>query len=120
VLPRHFRLRHHEDFEAARQKGKRWHDQLLLLNVLPCGLPHSRFGFVVSRKVGNAATRNLLKRRLRAVVWRWLPRLTTGCDVVIVARPAASSVSYRELETVLVKLLGRADLLVSQNADIAL
>jgi ribonuclease P protein component len=120
VLPRHFRLRHHEDFEAARQNGKRWQDRLLVLNLLPRDLPHSRFGFVVSRKVGNAATRNLLKRRLRAIVWSWLPSLMTGYDVVVIARPAASSVSYQELEAGLANLFRRAGLLVSQNVDTTL
>jgi len=116
VLPRHFRLRRPEDFSAARQRGKRWHDPLLILNVLPDGLPHNRLGFVVSRQVGKAAVRNLLKRRLRAASRFWLPHLMTGYDIVIIARPAASRASYQELEAVLGKLFGLAGLLVPQNA----
>jgi ribonuclease P protein component len=117
VLPRHFRLRRPEDFSAARQRGKRWHDPHLILNVLPGSLPHNRFGFVVSRQVGNAAARNLLKRRLRAASRFWLPYLMAGYDIVIIARPAASGASYKELEAVLGKLLGLAGLFVTQNAD---
>ena len=117
MLPRHFRLRRREDFEAARQRGKRWHDKLLALNVLPSDLSHNRFGFVVSRRVGKATVRNLVKRRLRAAARVWLPHLATGYDIVIVARPAASDVSYQELETVLEKLLGLAGLFMPQNVD---
>lgn len=118
MLPRPMRLNHPEDFSAARQRGKRWHDPLLVLNVLPDGLPHNRFGFVVSRQVGKAAVRNLLKRRLRAASRFWLPQLLTGYDVVIIVRPAASGASYRELEAVLGKLFGLAGLIVPQNADV--
>jgi ribonuclease P protein component len=118
VLPRHLCLRRSQDFSAARQRGKRWHNPLLILNVLPDGLPHSRFGFVVSRQVGKAAARNLLKRRLRAASRFWLPQLVTGYDIVIIARPAASGASYRELEAVLGKLFGLAGLLTPQNGDV--
>ncbi len=117
MLPRHFRLRRPEDFSAARQRGKRWSHSLLILNVLPDGLPYNRFGFVVSRQVGKAAARNLLKRRLRAVSRSWLPHLATGYDIVIIARPAASGASYQELEAILGKLFGLAGLLVPQNDD---
>jgi ribonuclease P protein component len=118
VLPRHFRLRRPEDFSAARQRGKRWHDPLLILNVLPGSLPSNRFGFVVSRQIGKAAARNLLKRRLRTASRFWLPRLVTGYDIVIIARPAASGASYQELEAVLGKLFGLAGLFVTRNVDI--
>ncbi len=117
MLPRHLRLRRPEDFSVARQRGKRWHDPLLVLNVLPDGLPHNRFGFVVSRQVGKAAARNLLKRRLRAASRFWLPHLITGYDIVIIARPAASEAPYQELEAVLGKLFGLAGLFAPQNVD---
>ncbi len=117
MLPRHLRLRCPEDFSAVRQRGKRWHHPLLILNVSPDGLLHNRFGFVVSRQVGKAAARNLLKRRLRAASRFWLPYLVTGYDIVIIARPAASGTSYQELESVLGKLFGLAGLLVPQNVD---
>ena len=118
MLPRHLRLRRSEDFVAARQRGRRWQDRLLVLNVLPDGLSHNRFGFVISRQVGKATVRNLLKRRLRATTRFWLPHLMTGYDIVIIARPAASDASYQDLEAVLGKLFGLAGLLVPQNVDV--
>ncbi|MBN1426783.1 MAG: ribonuclease P protein component [Anaerolineae bacterium] len=117
MLPRHFRLRHHEDFDASRQRGKRWHDKLLILNTISSGLPHNRFGFVVSRRVGKATRRNLVKRRLRATARSWLPYLITGYDIVIIARPAISEASYQDIEAVVEKLLRQAGLLVPRDVD---
>ena len=46
-----------------------------------------------------------------------MPHLTTSYDIVVIARPAASGVSYQELEAMLGRLLGLAGLLKSQNVD---
>jgi len=85
MLARHLRLRRSQDFLRLREEGRRWQSDKLILNVLPNGLPHNRFGFVVSRRIGNAVTRNRLKRRLRAAIRSWLSNLADGVDVVVIA-----------------------------------
>lgn len=57
----------------------------------------SRFGFVVSKAVGNAVTRNLVKRRLREVAAGTLRTYPTGLFVVVRALPAAAAAGWNEL-----------------------
>jgi ribonuclease P protein component len=62
----------------------------------------TRFGFIVSKAVGNAVTRNLVKRRLREVAGQSLadPSFVvrgTGFDVVVRALPHAAGASWAEL-----------------------
>ena len=66
--------------------------------------PQGRAGLIVSKAVGNAVTRNLVKRRLRSLL---LTRPTPGYDVVVRAQPAAADASYAELSEALDRCLER-------------
>jgi ribonuclease P protein component len=50
-----------------------------------------RVGFVVSRSVGNAVTRNRVKRRLRHLVADRLAATPAGVDLVVRALPGAAT-----------------------------
>ena len=57
-----------------------------------------RLGLAVSKAVGNAVTRNAVKRRFRVAARRHQDLLPEGCDVVLRAKPSASHASYAELD----------------------
>lgn len=67
----------------------------------------ARAGFVVSKAVGPAVTRNRVKRRLRHLVAARLDRLPRGCVLVIRALPAAATAASGELARDLDSALGR-------------
>jgi ribonuclease P protein component len=72
------------------------------------GPPPVRIGFSVSKRVGNAVTRNLVKRRLREAMRHRLVALAGGWDLVLTALPSASGVDFATLGTELDDLLTRA------------
>jgi ribonuclease P protein component len=111
MLPRHLRLTRPEDFRAAAREGKRWRGPLITLAARPNGLPHSRYGFAVGKRVDKrAVARNRVKRRLREATRLMLPQLADGFDVVISARPGAAEATYQALDAALRDLMQRADL----------
>jgi ribonuclease P protein component len=57
----------------------------------------SRAGFVVSKAVGGAVTRNKVKRRLRALMRERLADLPAGTQVVVRAQPSAAARGYPRL-----------------------
>lgn len=67
----------------------------------------SRFGLVVSRKVGNAVHRNLVKRWLREAIRlnRW--RIAGLWDLAIIANPQAADAGFEALERDLIDCFHR-------------
>ena len=78
--------------------------------VDPDGDGPVRVGFTVSKAVGNAATRNRVKRRLRHLTREHLPSLEElpgRAALVVRALPAAAEASYAGLGDDLGRTLGR-------------
>ena len=90
----------------VRRVGRSWADSILVLAARKNGTPRTRFGFVVGRRVGNAVTRNRVKRRLRAAASE--ARVAEGWDLVVIARNRAADSDYHELNESLCRLLRRA------------
>jgi ribonuclease P protein component len=57
----------------------------------------TRFGFIVSKAVGNAVNRNRVRRRLRAVGRDLLSQIAPGHDIVIRALPGSPEVDWDTL-----------------------
>ena len=53
-------------------------------------------GYTVSKKVGNAVTRNRVKRQLRHLVAQQIARVPDGVDVVVRALPSAATGCLRD------------------------
>ncbi len=112
-MERRLRLRDEADFRRVRAGGRAWANRGLTLLVAPNALSHNRYGFVVSKRVGKAVTRNLIKRRLREVL-RQLDRagrIPPGHDLALIVRPALAEASLAEARDAVTDLLARARLL---------
>ena len=109
MLSRELRLTRKTDFDNVIEAGRWWGSQLLNLRTVPNGSEFYRFGFSVSKAVGNAVVRNRVKRRLRAVVET--TEVVPGFDVVVSARLGSAEVSFQGLKTDFLALLERAKLL---------
>ncbi len=104
VLATDQRLRRAGDFETVIRRGRRAGRNGLVVHVYtrdPHGehdvaLPQ-RAGFVVSRTVGTAVTRNKVRRRLRHLLRAELAQLEPGTDLVVRVLPEAADRTYDEL-----------------------
>lgn len=91
MLPAQHRLRASDEFRSVVRGSVRVGRPTLVLHARSTQSPPSRAGFVVSRAVGNAVTRNRVKRRLRHLVAGVLPTAPMPVDVVVRALPPAAS-----------------------------
>lgn len=69
----------------------------------------ARFGFIISKAVGNAVTRNLVRRRLKSIIERRLARGFVEADVVFRVLPAAATASFEQLELEVNRALDRVE-----------
>jgi ribonuclease P protein component len=89
------RLTQRAEFLAAAE-GRRMPVDPFVLQVRPRGdAAPPRFGFTVSKKVGNAVERNRVRRRLRDIVRRHAALLAQdGHDYVLIGRRAALQMPF--------------------------
>jgi ribonuclease P protein component len=104
------RLRQRADFLAAAACGTKVPAAAFVLQARkrPDEGP-VRFGFTVSKKVGNAVERNRVRRRLREIVRLADPtRMQGGHDYVLVGRRAALRQPFDRMESDFAGALRRA------------
>ena len=104
-----------KDYAFVLGRGSSWANRLVVLKAVRSEAGVSRYGFVVSRKVGGAVIRNRAKRRLREVMRRLL--LVPGWDIVLIARVPAAQAAYVELGEAVSVLLSKARLIKENNEE---
>jgi len=107
-----------EQYALVYSKGDSWVSSSVVMKALPNGLALSRCGFSVSKRIGKAVTRNRVKRLLREIL-RLAP-IKPGWDIIFIARPAAATADYVNLEKSVERLLSRAQLLTREYEEACL
>ena len=87
----------------------------MVLIIMPNELGRSRFAVSAGRSVGKAVQRNRAKRILREAIRPLIVSITTGWDIVLIARQPQSSASFQDTQMALIELLQRAQLLYANN-----
>lgn len=101
------RLRRPEEFARCYQRGRVVKDGFAVVHVVKNGLDHTRVGFAVSKKLGNAVTRNRVKRWLREAARVHAGRFRPGLDIIISARVRGKEAGFWALSQSVGALLER-------------
>ena len=105
---RQYRLGGNRNYRYVYRRGKSYPSRnLVLIHLKGRDL---KIGFSVSGKVGNAVTRNRIRRFLREDVRRMRTQLKCG-KYIFIARPALKTVPHAELTREMHSLLNRAKLI---------
>ena len=115
LMRRRHRLRQRSDIALVRRQGKGVKHRLGTLVFRPNSLPHTRFCFSASKRVGNAVQRNRAKRLMREAIRLNLAQIATGWDVLLIPRTHAATASFTDVEAAVLDLLKRARLLTNKD-----
>jgi len=144
-VQRKFRLTRSEDFKRVRRSGKSYAHPLVVLIVQahdqrsttvpdafggspvdqpsnPADQPSNpvdqqrvKIGVAAGRTVGTAVYRNRAKRLLREAMRPLIPKIASGLDLILIARPGLVSATLEETRQALLNLLQRAEILTPLN-----
>lgn len=104
-FPKVFRLRKRADFLPKRERTRKIHTKHFTIICTENRKSGPRVGIVASRKVGNAVTRNKVKRLIREFFRLNRSKMHRSEDIIVIARPMARIEKYGDIEEELKGLL---------------
>lgn len=101
-FPRSCRLTARRQFLHVYDKGLQTRRRSFMVFAHPSDVDVSRLGLTVTKRTGNAVTRNRIKRKLRDAFRRRRSEIPQGIDLVINARRSVLDTTSEQLERDLV------------------
>ena len=104
-MKKNFRVKREKDFKAIFKDGTSFANRKFVVYQLEHQQNHFRVGLSVSKKLGNAVTRNQIKRRIRHILQSVKGSLVEHVDFVVIARKGVETLEYAEMEKNLLHVL---------------
>ena len=113
-------LKKNHQFQSVYKNGRSRANKYFIMYIKENGLDINRIGISVSKKVGNSIVRHRVTRLVRESYRLHENMFNSGLDMVIIARPGAAAVGYKEAEGALLHLckLHRIFLSADSESDI--
>ena len=120
------RLRKHADYQRVYRSSRKYFSpcttyffRLRTQEEKALSGPGPRVGLTVGRVMGNAVTRNRMKRRLREAVRLHLPVLSADVDLVLHPKKLVGTMEFSALAQDIEKVLGAVEQLAARPSSSA-
>ena len=110
-------LKLNSDFRRVYSRGKHTVCPRVVVYCRRNQQGKNRVGYTVSKKLGNAVTRNRVRRRLREIVRLHAGHTKQGYDLILVARSRAVDSEYQKLEADVLRCFRELQLLRKDPAE---
>ena len=107
-------LKKNHEFRRLYSKGKSTSSPYLAVYCRKNRLGINRIGFTVSTRLGNAVTRNRIRRRLKESYRLNEDKFRSGYDIVAVARYRCADADFDVLQKEMIRVFDKLGLLAEQ------
>ncbi|AZU64787.1 ribonuclease P protein component [Neobacillus mesonae] len=105
-MKKELRIKRNKDFQTVFQKGRSFANRQFVVYALPKEeQEYFRIGLSVSKKIGNAVTRNRIKRYIRQSILELKDQMALGNDYVIIARKPVADMDFSTVKSSLTHVL---------------
>ncbi len=106
------RLSRASEFRLVKAAGKSWTGKHIVLAALMRGTEQpARIGIITTKRLGNAVSRNRVRRRIREIFRLNQHRIRKGLWLVTIARFSSTTATFDELQRDWLRLVERASIL---------
>ena len=106
------RLSRSSEFRLVKASGKSWTGKYLVLAILMRDTEEpTRIGIIATKRLGNAVSRNQVRRRIREIFRLNQHRIQKGYWLVTIARFSSATATFDELQRDWLRLVERASIL---------
>ncbi|WP_338450428.1 ribonuclease P protein component [Niallia oryzisoli] len=105
-MRKEYRVKKNEDFQEVFKKGESVANrQFVVYTLKKPEQSHFRIGLSVSKKIGNAVTRNQIKRYVRQAFHEFDGYIHNDVDYIIIARKPTADMDYFDIQKSLTHVL---------------
>lgn len=112
ILKKAYRVKNSKEFQNLLNTGKSFANrELVIYYKEKPSQEHFRIGISVGKRLGNAVTRNQIKRYIREVFLQLEDEVIAEVDIIVIARKPTVHYSVSQIKKSLIHLLSRKNLL---------
>ena len=100
------------EYQRVYSNKNSYGNKNLVLYKKKNNLGYSRIGITITKKIGNAVTRNKIRRRLKEICRNSFDSIEPGYDLVFVVKSNVPSISFKKLESAFMHILKISDTLI--------
>lgn len=110
MLKKSNRLKKRYQFNYVYRAGEHVSGKACVLYFTHSKTKNIKVGFAISKKIGHAFLRNLIRRRLREIIYTQIPLMKQNFNIIVVAKENIHDFSFAELSAELHLLISKAGL----------
>ena len=112
-MKKYNRVRHNKDFTRILHEGTALKTNALVL-YYTCQSNHLTVGIAISKKVGNAVTRNKIKRQLRSIFRNYIETYP-HFEIIAVVRKNYLDYSFAQISELVKKMLDKTEIKLNEQ-----